>query len=157
MTISWWAQTTHLRPTKVLQLHPNHWTDIKRYELLIPSSGSCGFSLFSCLRPWTAPATDLSLLLFNLSLLPGLSSGAQAHPASPPSHHHPIVLLLPALPLPRTCCSQTHLSTTSPAHAFLGYTLQDAISLCRHKRVTSKKSFSSVLFWCILTQKRRLN
>lgn len=33
MTISWWAQTTHLRPTEVLQLHPNHWTDIKRHEL----------------------------------------------------------------------------------------------------------------------------
>lgn len=33
MTISWWAQTTYLRPTEVLQLHPNHWTDIKRCEL----------------------------------------------------------------------------------------------------------------------------
>lgn len=33
MTISWWAQTAHLRPTEVLQLHLNHWTDIKRCEL----------------------------------------------------------------------------------------------------------------------------
>lgn len=37
MTISWWARTAHSRPTEVLQLHPNHWTDNKRYELLTPS------------------------------------------------------------------------------------------------------------------------
>lgn len=159
MMISWWAQTTHLRPTEVLQLHPNHWTDIKRYKLLTPSSGSSVSSLFSCLRPQNPPAIDwsLSLPLFNLLPLPGLPSGAQArtsllHPAITP-----IVLPFPALLLPQTRCSQTRFSTTSPAHAFLGYTAQDAANLCRHKRVTSKNSFSSVLFSCILTQKGGLN
>lgn len=61
MTISWWAWTTHLRPADVLQLHPHHWTDVRRYELLTPSCGSSVSSPFSSLRPQTLPAIDLPL------------------------------------------------------------------------------------------------
>lgn len=105
MTVSWWVQTTHLRPTEVLQLPPNHWTDIKRYELLTPSSGSCFFSLQQPQASNSPSYRSPSLPPFNLLPLPGLPSGAQART----SLLHPaitlIVLLFPALLLPQTCCS----------------------------------------------------
>lgn len=58
-TISWWARTTHLRPTEVWQPHSNHWTDNKRYELTASSGSSLLFS---------SAASGLTLLQLLISL-----------------------------------------------------------------------------------------